>query len=87
MEKYTVEEVAENWIMESSNRSDYATHEEFILALAADFEEAASHIGDCFCDTAWWAGQDGVDQQELEDAIVDLVRTETDEIKKQSRVG
>ena len=80
-------EVAENWILESSNRSDYGTHEEFILALAADLENAASHIGDCFSDTAWWANEDGVDQQELEDAIVDLVRTDADEIKKQSRAG
>lgn len=81
MEKYTVEEVAENWIMESSNRSDYATHEEFILALAADFEEAASHIGDCFCDTAWWASRDGVDQQELEDSIVEQVFEQAAELK------
>ena len=83
----TANEVAKSWILEHSNNSDFATHEEFILALAADFERAASHVGDCFSDTAWWADQDGVDQQELEDAIVDLVRTETDEIKKQSRVG
>ena len=82
-----VNEVAENWILGHSDNSDFASHEEFILALAADFEKAAHHIGDCFSDTAWWADQDGVDQQELEDAIVDLVRTETDEIKKQSRVG
>ena len=76
-----VNEVAENWILETSNRSDYATHEEFILALSADFERAASHICDCFCDTAWWANEDGVDQQELEDAIVEMVFEQAAELK------
>ena len=76
-----VHDVAATWALETSNRSDYATHEEFILALAADFEKAAHHIGDCFSDTAWWADQDGVDQQELEDAIVEMVFEQAAELK------
>ena len=79
--KNNVYDVAEAWVMETSNRSDFATHEEFILALAADFERAASHVGDCFCDTAWWANEDGVDQQELEDAIVEMVFEQAAELK------
>ena len=73
-----VNEVAQNWIEETSNNSDFATHEEFLLALAADFEAAASHVGDCFTDTAWWA---------LEAAIIDLVIAEAEEIKKQRMDG
>ena len=80
-----VNEIAENWILENSNNSDFASHEEFVLALAADFEAAASHIGDCFADTAWWADESGVDQGELEAAIVDLVFAEAEEIKRQSQ--
>lgn len=80
-----VNEVAENWILGHSDDSDFASHEEFVLALAADFEAAASHIGDCFADTAWWADESGVDQGELEAAIVDLVFAEAEEIKRQSQ--
>lgn len=80
-----VNEVAQNWIEETSNKSDFASHEEFILALAADFEAAASHIGDCFADTAWWAEEDGVDQNELEAAIIYQVKSEAEEIEQQRK--
>lgn len=75
-----VNEIAENWILENSNNSDFASHEEFILALAADFEAAASHIGDCFADTAYWADENGVDQGELEAEIVYQVLAAAEEI-------
>lgn len=70
--QYTVDYAVADWLHDHAENSDLCWRD-YIAALKRDFHANASHISDCFTDTAYYSRNAPFSQRELETAIVRTV--------------
>lgn len=76
MDENRIAELAKDYIDQKYSNSDYEDYEEFLEDQRAFFRKNASHLGDCFTDTADWVKGECEDDEEAEEEAQDALEAE-----------